>query len=73
MKTLVMGPNLQLKFLLLQKYGSQVNAARSFRMSEKRLSQVIHRRAKPTPEERRTIAWSLQLPADHIFDGEHAG
>jgi len=60
-------PNLNLKFLLLSKYGTQVEAARDFELTEKRLSQIIHRRIPPRPDERRKIAWALQLPAKQIF------
>jgi hypothetical protein len=60
-------PNLRLKGLIISKYGTQASAALDFEMNEFRLSRIIHRRAAPSPEERRMIAWKLQRPIVDLF------
>ena len=65
------GPNLKLKALIIENFGSQVSGARAFEMNEYRLSRIIHRRAQPNPDEKRTIAWKLQKKMAEIFpEGE---
>lgn len=63
-------PNLKLKALIIETFGSQVSGARAFEMNECRLSRIIHRRAQPKHEEKRTIAWKLQKKMAEIFPTE---
>jgi hypothetical protein len=60
-------PNLRLKGLIITKYGTQASAALDLEMDEFRLSRIIHRRAAPSPEERRRIARKLQQPIRDLF------
>ena len=67
-------PNLRLKGLIIAKYGTQASAALDFEIDEFRLSRIIHRRAAPSHEERKMIAWKLQRPIGDLFPEtqEHA-
>ena len=63
-----------LKGLIIQRYGTQKSFLIALEdgglsMGEARLSRIIHRRAKPTPEEVRMIAWKLQRSIGELFDG----
>jgi len=60
-------PNFELKGLIIARYGTQASAALDFEMDEFRLSRIIHRRAAPSPEERKRIAWKLQRPIVDLF------
>lgn len=60
-------PNFYLKGFLIQRDGSIVAAARALEMREDRLSRVIHRRVKPSPEEKRRISWHLQRSISELF------
>lgn len=63
--------NLQLKFLILQKSGSQRRFAKDARWSETRLSEIIHgRQEPPTPAEKRRLARLLEQPIDQLFPAQ---
>jgi hypothetical protein len=59
--------NFKLKASIIEAFGSQVTAAREFKIREDRLSRIIHSRVHPTPEEKRIIAWKLQKKIDELF------
>ena len=67
------GPNLKLKALIIENFGSQVSGARAFEMNEYRLSRIIHKRALPKPDEKRTIAWKLQKKICELFPEDERG
>ena len=60
-------PNLKLKAVIIERFGSQAVAAEEFQINEFRLSRIIHGRAKAKPHEKRTVAWKLQTKISDIF------
>jgi hypothetical protein len=63
-------PNLRLKALIIEHFGSQASGAQAFGINEFRLSRIIHKRAQAKPEEKRTIAWKLQRKISDLFAEE---
>jgi hypothetical protein len=60
-------PNLRLKALIIEHYGSQALGAKAFGINEFRLSRIIHNRAQPNAKEKRMIAWKLQRKISDLF------
>lgn len=59
--------NVKLKIAIIEKYGSQVAAAKAFDVREDRLSRIVHNRVHVSDDEKRRICWRLQKPIRELF------
>ncbi len=62
-----MKPNYGLKAAIISLYGSQVRFAQEVKISELRLSRLIHCRSMATAEEKQIISEKLGVPEIEIF------
>ena len=60
-------PNLKLKAMIIERFGSQAIGARELGINESRLSRIIHGRVKAKRGEKRSVAWKLQTKISDIF------
>lgn len=61
--------NLELKALIIRRFGTQVDFSRIVGLREDRISKLIHGRAKATGEECTVIAKKLGVTVQELFPG----
>jgi len=59
--------NVNLKFKIYEKYGTQCDAAKEFNMREDRLSQIIRGRRRASNQEKKLISSKLNEKTESLF------
>jgi hypothetical protein len=59
--------NVNLKFKIYERYGTQCDAAKDFNIREDRLSQIIRGRRQPSEQEKKLISSKLKEKREYLF------